>query len=182
MKKSDTYTLLSFIPADDKETSKEVLVLAYLKNIETNRMLKLKIFKKLTHLPNLRNYPSKYITSLIIFKDVEEAVLATTQHPEETFIIKINQSQQVNKKLQIWAKAKFCNMQEMKKEVPGAFNSMSNLKLSKDDKDLFHQHTEEIDIDETDVIVEISPSVNLEVTNFQNLEGIGETQLDPEND
>ncbi|RHZ86820.1 hypothetical protein Glove_44g12 [Diversispora epigaea] len=181
MNESDIYTLLGFIPADDKGTSKEVLVLAYLKNIETNRVLKLEIFKKPTRLPNLRNYPSKYITSSIIFKDVEEAVQAATQHPEETFIIEINQSQQANKKLQIWAKAKSCNMRGMKKEVPEAFNSMSNLKLGKDDIELFHQHTEEIDIDETDVIVEIPLSENLVVINSQNSEGIGETQFDPEN-
>ncbi|RHZ78014.1 hypothetical protein Glove_168g180 [Diversispora epigaea] len=65
----------------------------------------------------------------------------------------------------IWAKEKSYNMCRMKKEVPEVFNNMSNLKLSEDNKNLFYQHTKEMDIDETDAIVEIPSLANLVITN-----------------
>ena len=139
MSEKDTYLLLGIIPQQDSSI-KDVLAIAHLKNIETNKITKHNILNRPTCFPRLISYPAEYIASNFTFWSEAIALETVESHPEETFLIQINQSTKKLEKLPFLIRATpFTSLRQQKERAKKAYKSMTDGQVNEENELLYRQ-------------------------------------------
>jgi hypothetical protein len=139
MSEKETYLLLGIIPQQDSSI-KDVLAIAYLKNMETKLITKHKILNRPTRFPRLISYPAEYIASNFTFWSEAIALEMVDSHPEETFLIQINQSTKKLEKLPFLIRATpFTSLRQQKERAKKAYKSMTDGQIDEENELLYRQ-------------------------------------------
>ena len=87
MNMTDTFILLGVQPPDDDNTAAEALAVAFLKNINTNEVIRHDIFRKKTQVPTMQISAKTFISSVHVFHTQEELLEKVQQEPNEVYLI-----------------------------------------------------------------------------------------------